>query len=102
MANRVKTIKDLSESSQWKYVPTTQNPGDIASRGSTASQLLDCTLWTSGPSFLWENDIHTPQSDVEKLSREDLKFAAQFLLQTVLSRVHSTEAGFPGFLIGHE
>ena len=33
VANRVTTIRDHSDVSQWRYVPTSQNPADDASRG---------------------------------------------------------------------
>ncbi|XP_071137411.1 uncharacterized protein [Mytilus edulis] len=50
--NRVSEIKELSETHEWKYVPTEMNPADLQTRGLTASQFEDSTLWMNGPQWL--------------------------------------------------
>ncbi|XP_033124561.1 uncharacterized protein LOC117122898, partial [Anneissia japonica] len=54
VANRVQTIHNLSEPTQWHYIASEENPADIASRGSSVEELLDCDLWWQGPKFLSE------------------------------------------------
>ena len=50
VANRIQQIHKNSEVSQWKYVPSKDNPADHASRG-----LIDgnsggkCSTWVNGP-----------------------------------------------------
>ena len=44
VANRVAHIQETIPISSWKYVPTTLNPADCASRGLTPLQLLEHTL----------------------------------------------------------
>ena len=39
VANRVQLIQDLSQSEQWRYVPTQENPADYVSRGLTIQAL---------------------------------------------------------------
>ena len=51
VANRKDHILRLSSVSQWKYIPSHQNPADIGSRPKTTSELL-ATEWFSGPEFL--------------------------------------------------
>jgi len=34
VANRVAAIQELTESVEWRYVPTSSNPADILSRGA--------------------------------------------------------------------
>nr|XP_027230539.1 uncharacterized protein LOC113822194 [Penaeus vannamei] len=51
VANRVGKILDHTEVSQWRYVPSEENPGDDASRGMSASDLLRNDRWV-GPNFL--------------------------------------------------
>ena len=52
VANRMGEIQRLTNPDQWKYVPTKQNPADIASRGISVSKLACGSLWLNGPEFL--------------------------------------------------
>ena len=55
VANRVQQIRDLTEPSSWLHVDTEVNPADHASRGLTASKLLQGSSWLTGPEFFWES-----------------------------------------------
>lgn len=52
VANRVTKIKKVMEANCWKYIKSSENPADCASRGLTASQLKDHSLWWDGPTWL--------------------------------------------------
>lgn len=52
VANRVSEILKLSNPSQWRYVSTTQNPADLASRGVRVESFLKNEMWMCGPPFL--------------------------------------------------
>ena len=54
VANRVAAIRKETDTAQWKYIHTSQNPADDASRGLTVHKLLDSKTWLTGPEFLWE------------------------------------------------
>lgn len=56
--NRVAAIQDLVPNAHWQFVPGKQNPADCASRGLSASQLKQHTLWWIGPSWL----RHSPET----------------------------------------
>ncbi|XP_042204165.1 uncharacterized protein LOC121853854 [Homarus americanus] len=53
---------------QWRHVSSEQNPADDATRGVTASQMLEDCRWTQGPIFIrlppeyWQK---APQVDME-------------------------------------
>lgn len=51
VANRVSEIHSLSNSSQWRYVNTSSNPADLASRGAKVESFLKTDTWVSVPSF---------------------------------------------------
>lgn len=42
---------------QWRYVDTTKNPADYATRGLCASDILSAN-WLSGPKFLWKEEVY--------------------------------------------
>lgn len=60
VANRIAAIRDASDVSQWRYVPTAQNPADDASRGLRMEQLLNKDRWLAGPEFLRKPEEQWP------------------------------------------
>lgn len=52
LQSRVEEIRKLVPANQWKYCPTKQNPADLASRGVSASKLVNQQMWWTGPDFL--------------------------------------------------
>ena len=52
VANRVADTTARVPASHWRYVPTAQNPADIASRGADPKELLESTQWWDGPPWL--------------------------------------------------
>lgn len=69
VGNRVQQIRDHTNPSQWRYVSSKDNPADIASRGATASELINSS-WLSGPQFLWQNEL-PPSEDYSDISSID-------------------------------
>jgi len=52
IANRTSQIQSLTPPSLWRYVPTSENPVDCASRGLYPTELLKHPMWWNGPAFL--------------------------------------------------
>ena len=50
VANRVGTILRHTSASEWLYVPSNENPADVATKGCTVSELPES--WINGPDFL--------------------------------------------------
>jgi len=69
--NRVRLIKSRTSSSQWLYIPSNLNRGDIASWGRRCDQLIN-TMWFSGPKSLLETSPKLLQQPQEKTYRIDL------------------------------
>ena len=49
---RVNEIKETTKNQEWKYVPTEMNPADLQTRGISATQFTNSTLWKNGPSWI--------------------------------------------------
>ena len=73
VANRVQEIQEKTSPEQWRYVDTTSNPADIASRGISANRLLN-SAWIQGPEFLWKSRDQWPSKDqthAEAIAQDD-------------------------------
>ncbi|XP_050551821.1 uncharacterized protein LOC118281518 [Spodoptera frugiperda] len=60
VANRTAEILESSDVSSWRYVPTSENPADLVSRGVYPEELKDRSLWWSGPEFLLQDELFWP------------------------------------------
>ncbi|XP_060875890.1 uncharacterized protein LOC132949125 [Metopolophium dirhodum] len=67
IANRTSLIHDLTTPAIWRHVPTKENPVDCASRGLFPSELLNHSLWWTGPSFLLSPPDKWPKLLLTKL-----------------------------------
>ncbi|KAJ8036706.1 hypothetical protein HOLleu_20758 [Holothuria leucospilota] len=81
VANRVHKIHAVSDPNQWQYIPTDQNPADIASRSVPADQLTK-TTWFRGPDSLWQGtcptSTETCSSLLYPLSQDDPEVRQQW------------------------
>ena len=67
-AIRVSEIITTLPKVRWKYVPTSENPSDCATRGLSAEALKSFSLWLSGPSWLQDKLQWPSQLDLEQIS----------------------------------
>lgn len=54
VALRVAEILSISKPNDWRYVPSSLNPADIATKPTDWEDLERSNLWTNGPKFLQE------------------------------------------------
>lgn len=75
VANRIAEIQEATEQCDWKYISTSINPADIASRGCDATELIDNELWWYGPDFLSlpENNWPSSKFDLSEQAKNDVK-----------------------------
>lgn len=59
---RVSEIQELTQDFAWKYVPSSDNPSDLVSRGVKADQIGNASIWWNGPSFLHFTEDQWPKS----------------------------------------
>lgn len=83
VAHRVGKIQDSTTPEQWRYVPTKSNPADIVPRGMTARDLVDATMWWSGPAFLLHSESEWPDNKVEEGTHEEDRKSGNLSMMTV-------------------
>ncbi|XP_060605577.1 uncharacterized protein LOC132758081 [Ruditapes philippinarum] len=72
--NRVNEIKKISENVTISYVPSKDNPADIASRGQN---LMNNKLWWEGPAWLKSEPGEWPQFKVPHNNKEDNSYESE-------------------------
>ena len=77
VANHVAKIQ-LHNEIQWRYVPTDDNPADLASRGG---QIKQETLWKKGPKWLLNKDerLKDPVTQSSPTSEAEAKAPKEIL-----------------------
>ena len=58
--NRLNTIHNYSDKESWRYVPSEENPADLASRGLSPRCAEKVDMWFNGPAFLWKGEEEWP------------------------------------------
>ncbi|XP_048270106.1 uncharacterized protein LOC125386964 [Bombus terrestris] len=60
VAKRVTEIQQKTHTSDWRYIPTTDNPADLISRGQSPQDFLRSTIWQHGPEWLQQPEKYWP------------------------------------------
>ncbi|XP_070521821.1 uncharacterized protein [Cardiocondyla obscurior] len=85
IANRVslQTLQTQLPEASWKYIPTKQNPADMASRGLSSSELRESSLWWHGPLCLSQfQDFSSKQEEKQVLTDADSQILSSFAIAT--------------------
>jgi hypothetical protein len=59
--HRVNEIRSLSPVEAWRFCPGSLNPADLPSRGISAQELSNKSLWFNGPEFLVNDEDQWPK-----------------------------------------
>lgn len=81
---RVKIIQEKTLKEKWQYVPSKLNPADIASRGMSPKDLINCDLWWHGPKFIYGKLGQNPFPQPELSGIETNELGAE-LKNTIVS-----------------
>ena len=60
--SRVQEIRKIVPEASWKHCSGDKNPADLPSRGITAKELEENSLWWGGPQFLRNPENHWPNT----------------------------------------
>ncbi len=91
VANRICTIRELTKPTQWRYVNTATNPADYASRGQSATKLMNNHSWIQGPSFLKESEDLWPETPQQEEIKEDDMEVKRSVTTNLIHTAESTE-----------
>ncbi|UYV84755.1 hypothetical protein LAZ67_X003341, partial [Cordylochernes scorpioides] len=93
VANRVGEIQEATKGTDWRWVPTSENPADIATRFETEISFKPTDMWYTGPEFLKRPEEEWPKEAKGKdlgiiLANRMLKLGDDSrVLQTSLNRL---------------
>ena len=77
VANRIAEIQNVTEPSQLRFLATTENVADHATRGLTVTALTDCNEWWHGPKFLSEPASSWPKTKLDPGDKKDCEMKRQ-------------------------
>ncbi|XP_076231233.1 uncharacterized protein LOC143177255 [Calliopsis andreniformis] len=68
VANRVSEIQNKTSITNWRHVPTADNPADLISRGQSPEEFLRPSIWHHGPKWLNNDETHWPSGNMPCLA----------------------------------
>jgi len=80
VAKRVQVIN--TDTKEWRYMDTKNNPADHASRDLNAKELMKSN-WFSRPTFLWEKEIPSCKEEIPNVQIGDPEVKATVRAATV-------------------
>ncbi|XP_052745323.1 uncharacterized protein LOC128199488 [Bicyclus anynana] len=90
VANRVATIRELTETTSWHHVSTSHNPADLVSRGVDPKEVANCDLWWHGPAFLSLSESQWPLSQFQpNIKTSDLPEVKAHVAETTDAEISS-------------
>ena len=63
--NRVCEIQILTALAQWNHCSGSENPADVATRGTSVNKLKENSLWWTGPTWLKQREINYCETELE-------------------------------------
>lgn len=93
--NRVKKIEELTDSS-WKYVPTSENPSDLGTRGAAPDKLTQ--LWFKGPSWISDEEENPKQPAIVETDEAKLERGKKEALMLTEDKTQETLKRWSGLL----
>ncbi|KAG1697676.1 hypothetical protein GQR58_005904 [Nymphon striatum] len=71
VTRRIESITKIAPPNSWNYIPTNENPADLASRPNDPDTLSKSS-WLAGPQFLYSSELHPYVGQSEHLQEDDL------------------------------
>lgn len=71
--SEIESRRSLKQRTSFRFVITSQNPADLASRGVSAQDLYKFELWWRGPKWLQDSEKTWPTWDIRIITKEILE-----------------------------
>lgn len=84
VGTRIAEIQEYTDASDWRYVPSDQNPADDIPRGKSLHQLTQPTRWNAGPAFLYDYPDSWPANPAARVEDTDELRKSTFCGQLVV------------------
>ena len=97
VANRIEQIHSHSNPDQWRHIGGKINPADLASRGMSANNLMNSSIWFNGPEFLKETTTFLPNGDLFPVDDNDPEVKKVQVLSTETEPIEPFIARFERF-----
>ncbi|XP_055914140.1 uncharacterized protein LOC129947533 [Eupeodes corollae] len=101
VGNRTAAILNICQADWWHYVPSQDNPADIASRGASPKTLKSSSIWWQGPMWLIQPKSYWPSqqsSSSYQTKNEEKRINFQVFHTTesdsVLEKILTTSSSF--------
>lgn len=101
VANRVKSVQNLTAMRNWHHIRTADNPADLVSRGLTAKELVNNNLCWHGPSWLveeqrkWPKPLDIQSVEFSKKAQTELRALNVLNIRLVLDEIGIFVHRFP-------
>ncbi|XP_055615232.1 uncharacterized protein LOC129761532 [Toxorhynchites rutilus septentrionalis] len=71
VACRIRELLTITDAENWRWVPSKQNPADIATKWGKGPDLMANSIWLKGPSFLQLSETEWPRERRSASSTEE-------------------------------
>ena len=99
VSNRIYTILDNTNISQWRHVRTADNPADLSSRGVSIDDLHRSNLWWHGPTWLQQQPSDWPINDnstLDETTHNHVELKSKYTIATT-TLVNSQDFLIPNY-----
>ena len=83
--NRVTKIRNLDQTSNWRYTRTKENPADLLTRKADPSALINNEMWAKGPAFLRKSEDYWEFVPVDEVEHDGAKMEEKRKTMSALS-----------------
>ena len=95
VAHRIGEICEHTDPDAWRWVPSKDNPADLATRGARVGDLTPDSPWFKGPSFLAQDECDWPQKSAPASNSATVAASAAAEMKKLFIGTTSSNAAQP-------